>query len=352
MTAPNVDDQPVEQFLRRALAADAEDAPPPDLPQLTDSAVHLGQAHRRRSTIAGAVVSVVVVVAGVTAIGGLGSRHQAEPPATRSTDTPTPTSTANVDPGASVLMFRGVEVPVPPAMLAPGVLHCGTPVRDAAYVSDKSLVIAQCLETKPQDELTTVVLQPIEDVPENDRDPGGRTLTDGRYQLSSALPLADVWFTVTSPDQDRARRLFDSVLVLDSVDGCPLHPGEVPVAGIGTPVISGALPDGATGRVCGYRAGWLTGATTLTPNQVGDVVALIDSAPSDGTIDCALGSPGDDGWWVTVGDQRAWVETSGCPRIVAEVGDGSARLTTSLFTTLWQLAPGPAFASDLVGSKD
>ena len=89
-------------------------------------------------------------------------------------------------------------------------------------------------------------------------------LPDGRTRVASALPRGDVWLSVTSPDADLADELFGGARLPDRVNGCPIQPAEP---------FTDAPPEmfqtGATtrGGVCGYRDGWLVGATWLNPRR-------------------------------------------------------------------------------------
>jgi hypothetical protein len=326
----------VERYLRDTFAHDAAGAPAPY--DLLDTAVRRGRAHRRRTAVVGATLSVVLVAAGVFLGRNVWSDATPAPlPGTQGG--PVVPSGPPVADDESVLMFRGVEVPVPAAMLAPGNVPCGfTPIADAAYVVDRSLTVATCYQPEPPD-LTLVVMRPLEDVTQAERAVGGHILPDGRYEVASAIPGRDVWLSVTSPDQKRADRLFGGAVIASSPKGCDVHPGPFSMAG--GAVLLPPLSGGAIGRICGYRGGWLTGAALVSGAQLHDLFDLVANAPSDALLDCIAQPPAGDGWWLTLGESKAWVEGTSCSRVIVE-GGGSGRLTDTLASLLWSLAPGPS----------
>ncbi len=333
MTVPTDRHEPadpgVERYLRETFAGDAGRAPIAD--NLADEARRIGHEHRRRTAVVGATLSVVLIASGVAVAQRVTTHARPAPvPATQG-------PTGPVDENEPVLMFRGVEVPVPAEMLDPSTVLCGQPTADAAYVIDSTLPVRACaVPTAPG--LTTVVMRPLEDVPRSEL-VGTRILEDGRYQVSSAIPGRDVWLTATSPDQRRADQLFGGAVIADSPKGCDVHP--LPPPAYGEPSLLPPLSDGAIGRICGYRGGWLTGAALVSGSDLRSLFALVAGAPSDALLDCAAQPPAGDGWWVTLGDSKAWVEGTNCARVILE-GGGSGRLTDELASRLWSLAPGPA----------
>lgn len=338
----------VERYLRETFAGDATHAPLPDA--LSDGAVRRARAHRRRAAIAGSALALVLVAVGVAVVQQAVPTAEPTPPGATHDDAPLVPSGQAFPFEPPVLMFRGVEVPVPASMLAPENVHCGTPVADAAYVRDDALPVRDCAMAEPPG-LTLVVMQPLEDVRQADRKPGGRTLEDGRYQVASAIPGRDVWLTVTSPDPDRADRLFGGAVIADDPRGCPIHPDPSPAMSGGGAIIVAPMSGGTVGQVCGYRSGWLTGAALVSGAELTDLAELVAAAPSDALLDCATDTRTGTGWWIVLGDTRVWVEGGSCPRVIAASGR-SGMLTDSLVTRLWQLAAGPGTLTGVVSEKD
>lgn len=204
----------MERYLRDTFAADAERAPVAH--DLAEGArQHLHRQRRRRVTVTGAALGIGGVVVGVAVAVGTGT-PAAPPgrgPASANSTTGVPTLEPNRTPA---LRFRGVEVPVPANMLAARNVRCGVAVVDAAYVVDAAQDVPGCSAAPPHPErLTEVVLQPWV-LPESfDAPPtGSRVLADGRTQLVTRVPVGDVRLIVTSPDPDRAHRLFNGARVV------------------------------------------------------------------------------------------------------------------------------------------
>ncbi len=106
----------LEGQVRAAFAADASRAPMPE--DLAGTAIRRGRARQRHTAAITAALSVVLLVVGVAVVQRLGPTTSSAPPAGQS---PSPgKSEALLEPGESILMFRGVEVPVPASMLAAG----------------------------------------------------------------------------------------------------------------------------------------------------------------------------------------------------------------------------------------
>ena len=339
----------VEPYLRDTFAGDAESAPLPG--DLAAGAVRRARAHRRRTAVVSATLSVVVVVLGVVVAQNLQLDAAATPPTT-STPSPQPSVTPSTA-EESVLMFRGVEVPVPAAMLDPSAYRCGTAVADAAYVRDDLPVESCGIRPAHPERLTEVVLQLVSSVPPDDRVAGTTQLPDGRTQVASAVPRGDVWVSVTSPDAARATALFEGLLLPDRVSGCPIQPAPAGTDPAGPLELfqSGAW---TRGGVCGYRDNWLVGAAWLDPDQLQQLTELVQQAPSAATLDCfgARTAPDGTGWWVTLPGRRFYVDGShDCPTFHVEGNDGERRLTDALVSTLWSLANGPASLQGVATEK-
>jgi hypothetical protein len=178
-------------------------------------------------------------------------------------------------------------------MLAAESRQCGTAVNDAAYVLDSDQNARACLAVPPRPErLTEVVLQPwlLPDAFAAPP-PGTRVLGDGRTQLAARIPDRDVRLIVTSPDPDRARRLFDGVRVVSDPDGCAVRdtrnrpdlvtrsPGPMVPAGV------------HGGSVCGYRDGWLAGSHTLAADEAAELGAAFNTAPEGLAVVSGAGCP-------------------------------------------------------------
>ncbi len=337
-TRNDVPDAELEGYLRTLLVDEAAHAPLPG--DLAGGAVRAAQQHRRRTAAVTAALSVLVLVCGAAVVQQLGQTDSSAPPAGQSPSTSA--SAAPLVPGEAMLMFRGVEVPVPAKWLEPGTTRCGTAIADAAYVIDPSVPTLLCDATPPHPEvITEVVLQPVSTVEAGDRVAGETLLPDGRTRIASAIPQGDVWLSVTSPDADRARELMSGVLVVDRVQGCPVQPAPVPPTKDSTLVDFqlGARPGG----VCGYRDGWLVGAEVLTTQEVAQVDDLLGAAPDMAVIDCARddsSGPGN-GWWLSLDGGHVWVDGSGQCRGTWSSNDLSRLVTHALVDAVGTLAAGP-----------
>ena len=331
----------LEPYLRDAFAGDAESAPLAH--DLAARAVRRARTHRRRAAVVAATVSMVVAVLGVGVAENVRPDGTGPPP---TTSTPSPrVSDPLLTSEENVLMFRGVEVPVPSEMLDPSAYRCGTAIADAAYVRDDALPQEACaMRPAHPERLTEVVLQLASSVPPAERVAGTTRLADGRTRVASSLPRGDVWLSVTSPDARRASDLFGGALLPDRVSGCPIQPAP-PLTDPAGPVELFQSGGMTRGGVCGYRDNWLVGAAWLDPTQVQQLTTLVQQAPSAATLDC-LGTrtaPDGTGWWVTLPGQRFYVDGSReCPTFRVEGNDGERRLTDDLTSALWALAPGPA----------
>jgi hypothetical protein len=223
----------LEQQLRADLASLA--ARTPEAPSLARVAIERARVQRRRRSMwvtSGALV-VVLALAGAALLVARGPASSV-PPAT-SAPAPEPSADGVVLNGK--LSYRGATVSVPEQWLDPDNVRCGLePARDAAYVRDSSSPLNRCQYVDPPDPatLTEVVLAPwdfrwSDDVPAT----GGRVLADGRTQLVTRVPAADLRLIVTSPDPKLAHRIFDSLVVqplapcedvwLASSDGATVH---------------------------------------------------------------------------------------------------------------------------------
>ncbi len=175
----------LEPYLRDSFAGDAESAPLPH--ELAAGAVRRARAHRRRAAVVGATVSVVVVVLGVGVAQNVRPDATGTPPTT-STPSPRPSDPPSTS-EESVLMFRGVEVPVPSEMLDPSAYRCGTAIADAAYVRDDALPAGACaMRPAHPERLTEVVLQLASSVPPAERVAG--TTQPGRRSYPGGLLAA------------------------------------------------------------------------------------------------------------------------------------------------------------------
>lgn len=248
---------PLEQMVRDDLAALA--ARTPQMPGLAHAAIGRARAQRRRRAVwaTGAALVAVLAVTGTAVVLGHGPAEPT-PPAS----SPSPSAQATDFDG--VLRYRGAEVPVPKAWLNPDRLPCGSPIRDAAYIRDADHPVDLCDLPPTQDPstITAVVLAPwdyawADPLPQT----GELVLPDGRTQLVTRVPAADLRFVVTSPDPDLARRIFDSLEVQ------PLPPcADVWLTSSG----------GSTVHVQRDRA------TTLTVH-VGDTITTTTNGPCNNT---------------------------------------------------------------------
>lgn len=204
----------LEQLLRDDLAAIA--ARTPDAHGLADAALRRARDKRRRRAVWGAAASLVLVVAlgGTALVAGRGTAPAAVPPAT----SPSATAPVSTEVFGGVLHYRGAEVPVPRAWLHTDNLICYTAIRDAAYVIGPGWGSNLCAPPTGLDRsgITEVTLARWGwPGPET----GEHVLRDGRTQLVTRVPAADVRFIVTSPDPELARRIFDG-LVVDAPGDC------------------------------------------------------------------------------------------------------------------------------------
>jgi hypothetical protein len=359
----------VEARLRDTFAADAGGAPDADV--VTLAAVARGRVRRerrRRAAVVSAVLGTLVVV-GVVLVPRSGLIGATVVPAVQGTDPgPTP-STGSATPTSvePALRFRGAVVPVPAAFLAPGALRCGTPVADAAYVVREDRATRSCLETPEHPEtLTTVVLQDW-DLPVTDGEPappatGRRVLDDGRTQVVTRVPTADVRLVVTSPDPALADRIFDGLRLEPPPDGCP--PRTVTSGPDGTGRPGGVVRGRVTGAlVCSYTRGRLDTARVLSADASAALTNRLRAAPAGlGTPEpgCAAARlrPGYEAHWLLVLDTpdgvtprtTLHVSTGPCvPSGVTAPDGATAFLTSDLVSLLITLVPGPSSFSGVVG---
>ena len=346
-----------ERFLRDTFAADAEQAPSVhDLAGAARRQVHTQR--RRRIAVAGTGLCVLGLVVGVVVTFGGGTPSSL--PATDATKTASPETQSR-----PVLAFRGVHVPVPAAMLAVGSRHCGTALTDAAYVIDTDQATEACAVRPPHPELLTeVILQPWS-LPEPMEAPptGTRVLDDGRTQLVTRVPGREVRLIVTSPDPDRARRLFDGAELVNAPDGCAVRDSgdrTEPAANAPGPI---APPDARAGSVCGYHAGWLTQSHTLTAKDAATLAETLNDAPeglSPRASSCPHGNDlvgSQEGHWLVRltgdgGDTVISVYGGWCLAGGALNDSGrAARLTTPMITLLNSFATGPTEFDGVVHDK-
>lgn len=335
-----------EQLVRDTLAADAAEAPGPD--GLAEAALARARAHRRRTWSVAGAATVVAVAVGVAGVWAAGPDGDSSPPSGHALPLVTPTTAPN----ARALQFRGVFVPVPPAMLRPDALQCGTAQADAAYVYDPNEPVQACAINPPHPErLTEVVLEDagLFSIPDN---PVTTVLDDGRTQVLYYVPDRQVRLRVMSPDADRAAQIVAGAYVVVAPDDCAVHEpaGATPGPGpwIDPPLV---YPDARVLSICGYRDGWLTQSTAPAPGEDDDLVAALAAVPPavDLPAACREGSEGDAAgpgfWLVTLADsgpKQVFVYGEECSRIVA--GEGRVAMPTNdVVSALWRTAVSGPF---------
>ncbi|WP_088313568.1 hypothetical protein [Kineosporia sp. R_H_3] len=353
----------VEARLRDTFAAEAGAAPDADVVAL--AAVARGQVRRerrRRAAVGAAALGTLVVVAAVL-VPRSWSTGATVVPAVRAPSGPS-TGTAPEQPA---LRFRGAVVPVPAAYLDPAAVRCGTPVADAAYVVREDRPVRSCLATPEHPEaLTTVVLEdwvlPVTDGEPPPPATGRRVLEDGRTQVVTRVPGADLRLVVTSPDPALADRLFQGLRLEPPPEGCPSR--AVTSAPDGTGRQDGVLRGRVTAAVvCSYTGGRLDTAHVLSANESATLTTRLRVAPAGlGTPEpfCATVRlrPGYEAHWLLVLDTpegvtpRTTLHVAAGPCVASGVTapDGAtARLTSDLVSLLTTLAPGPSSFSGVVG---
>lgn len=266
----------LEHDLRELFAADAAAAPAVrDLAAAARGKAHAAVRRQRRAAGVASALTAAVIVGGFALLLGTGGHDSAPPssqhpaPSTRTSgSSPSPSVEPTVD-EAPALYYADVEVPVPAAMLTARV-NCGAPTADAAYVVgfDAGGCPANAIDAPP---VTTVVLQPWHAPWIAQPNVGTHVLADGRTQLVTRVPGADLRFIVTSPDPKRAEQVFSGLKIITMAHGCPVRDTEdfhqVP------PFASAETPDGGT--VCAYHEGWLVGSSRMTAQQSQDVTGLL-----------------------------------------------------------------------------
>ncbi|MBI4941609.1 MAG: hypothetical protein HY830_12760 [Actinobacteria bacterium] len=356
----------VEARLRDTFAADAVAAPAADVVALAAVARGRVRRERRRRAAAGATVLGVLAGAGAVLVPRSWPTGATVTPAVQRPTDPAP-SPDGAAPEEPALRFRGAVVPVPAAYLDPAAVRCGTPVADAAYVVREDRVTRSCLATPEHPEaLTTVVLEDWE-LPVSDGEPpppatGRRVLDDGRTQVVTRVPAADVRLVVTSPDPALADRLVDGLRLEQPPDGCPAvavtsgPDGTARPGGVVRGRVAGAL-------VCSYTRGRLDTARVLSADGAAALTNRLRAAPAGlGTPDgfCATVRlrPGHEAHWLLVLDTpdgpapRTTLHVAAGPCVPSGVtaADGAtARLTSDLVSLLTALAPGPSSFSGVVG---
>ncbi len=314
----------------------------------------------------GAAVLGALVVVAVVLVPRSGLTGATVVPAVQGPADPGP-STDGAAPEEPALRFRGAVVPVPAAYLEPAAVRCGTPVADAAYVVREDRATRSCLATPEHPEaLTTVVLEDWE-LPVTDGEPpppatGRRVLDDGRTQVVTRVPGADLRLVVTSPDPALADRLVGGLRLEPPPDGCPAAAVTSDPAGTARP--GGVVRGRVTGAlVCSYTRGRLDTARVLSADGSAALTNRLRAAPAGlGTPDdlCATVRlrPGYEAHWLLVLDTpdgitpRTTLHVAAGPCVPSGVTapDGAtAFLTSDLVSLLTALVPGPSSFSGVVG---
>jgi len=356
----------MERYLRHMFATDGERAPvAQDLAQTVRARVR--RERRRRGTVAASGVGVIGLVAGISlALSPEKTPSTPGKPPTTATS-PIQRGTSPTERGThSVLRFRGVEVPVPAHMLDPRNRRCGTTQKDSAYVFNPPEAGRDCLAPVKHPELITeVVLQPWT-LPQafDSPPPGERVLGDGRTQLVTRIPDRDVRLVVTSPDPDRAQRLFDGVRLVNEADGCAvMDRGDRP-----TPVESAKGPmvpvEAQGGSVCGYRDGWLVDSHQLAPHEAAQLADVLNAAPEGlgpSGPTCSAATTNHDAyrephWLVRLGARdeyvNVWVYGEAClPSGAVNDSGRTGQLTVDMISLLYGFTAGPTTFGDVLGGK-
>lgn len=198
----------LELALREELGARASAAPEPV--GLAAAAIGRAREQRRRHALWGTAATLVVVLTLGAAVLVVGRDSTTTPVSPAASASPVETSDDQLA-FDGVLHYLGAQVPVPKAWLHTDNLACHSAIRDAAYVAHPDWGHNLCAPPidLDQSELTEVVLTPWRDGagPAS----GEHVLPDGRTQLVTRVPAADLRFVVTSPDAGLARRIFDGL---------------------------------------------------------------------------------------------------------------------------------------------
>lgn len=292
----------LERLLRDRFAQDAEQAPDPSclVPGRLAAAGRAAARHRRRRhAMLAAVALAALVVVPVCLIARAGDDSGAAPagrgpaPATVTTQVPD-----------GVLSFRGVQVPVPSAMLAESSRHCGASLSDAAWVTGAEGPTLSCSVTGDASRLTEVELRVDPSAGDSLEQGTRQELPDGRVRFTRTFADRGVRLVVTSPDAVRALALLGSAQAIPpegQIDGCrvvaPQEPGAADAARRTGPLVP-FEPIG--GVVCGYLDGWLTRSRTLTADGAADLAGAISPGFIDDAMrDCKRQDPDlfDGGFW-------------------------------------------------------